>query len=100
MITSKLSCIRESNALRQDTEFQITSKPFWTQTRRVLAKLCRQHEASFKDAFICFHTRVALIFSGSLTNTGSLVLREARGALAGETPDGVDAQELAVMLLG
>lgn len=43
----------------------------------------------------------ALIFSGvSLTNTGSLVLREARWALAGEAPDGVDAQELAVMLLG
>lgn len=82
-------------------EFQITSKPFWTQTSQVVAKLCRQHEASFKDAFICFHTMVALILSGvSLTNTGSLMLREARGALAGEAPDGVDAQELAVMLLG
>lgn len=82
-------------------EFQITSKPFWTKTRQVVAKLCRQREASFKDAFICFHTRVSPIFPGvSLTNTGSLVLREARWALAGEAPDGVDTQELAVMLLG
>lgn len=61
----------------------------------------QQHEASFKDAFISFHTRVALILPGvSLTDTRSLVLREAGGALAGEAPDGVDAQELAVMLLG
>lgn len=38
-------------------------------------------------------------FCISLTDTGSLVLREARGALAGEASDGVDTQELAVMLL-
>lgn len=34
-----------------------------------------------------------------LTDTGSLVLCEARGTLAGEASDGVDTQELAVVLL-
>lgn len=35
-----------------------------------------------------------------LTDAGSLVLGEARGTLAGEASDGVDTEELAVMLLG
>lgn len=37
---------------------------------------------------------------GVLTDAGSLVLSEARRTLAGEAPDGVDAEELTVMLLG
>ena len=35
-----------------------------------------------------------------LTDAGSLVLGEARRTLAGEASDGVDAVELAVVLLG
>lgn len=35
-----------------------------------------------------------------LTDAGGLVLREARGAFASEASNGVDAQELAVVLLG
>lgn len=35
----------------------------------------------------------------SLTDAGSLMLREAGGTLASEASNGVDAQELAVMLL-
>lgn len=35
-----------------------------------------------------------------LTDTGGLVLREARGAFASKASNGVDAQELAVVLLG
>lgn len=52
------------------------------------------------DKTFIFRCRVTLIFLCTLlTDTGSLVLCEARGALAGEASDGVDAQELAVMLL-
>lgn len=36
----------------------------------------------------------------TLTDTGSLVLCEARRTLAGEASNGVDTEELAVMLLG
>lgn len=39
-------------------------------------------------------------FSFALTNAGSLVLREASGALTGEAPNGVHTEELAVVLLG
>lgn len=57
----------------------------------------------------CKNTRVSYLtgfrliwfpFSFALTNAGSLVLREASGALTGEAPNGVNTEELAVVLLG
>ncbi len=65
-----------------------------------------------KDAFFCYSSlrktklfffwcMVTLIFSCLvLTNTGSLVLCETRRTLAGEASNGVETEELAIMLLG
>lgn len=40
------------------------------------------------------------LFLRALTDTGGLMLSETRRTLAGEAADGVDAEELTVVLLG
>lgn len=58
-------------------------------------------QRSAYDSVVQLRRNAGTVYTKSLlTNAGGLVLREARGAFASEASNGVDAQELAVVLLG